>query len=268
MSAAGAAQSGQRPPAVDVAGIARRFGYRWALRGISLHVEEGESVALLGRNGSGKTTLLRILSTALRPTRGAGRVHDHDLVREADRVRACIGVLGHSPGLYNDLTAAENLDFAMRMAGRGAVAGARDRALEEVGLAGEVDERVRGFSAGMKRRLGLARLMLLEPRLLLLDEPYASFDDDGVERVNAFLDAHRAAGNTIIVATHDPAKAGRRIDRVVRLESGRLIEDSADPNLGERPHASTPQSGRSPAPRVPEAPGRETMTPAGREVRR
>ena len=92
MSAANAVPAdGRPPPAVEVAGVARRFGYRWALRGVSLRIEPGEAVALLGRNGSGKTTLLRILATALRPSRGEGRIFGHDLVREADRVRALIG---------------------------------------------------------------------------------------------------------------------------------------------------------------------------------
>lgn len=226
MSAANAVPAdGRPPPAVEVAGVARRFGYRWALRGVSLRIEPGEAVALLGRNGSGKTTLLRILATALRPSRGEGRIFGHDLVREADRVRALIGVLGHAPALYGDLTASENLAFALKMAGRPIDAAAMARALDFVGLGRETDERVRGFSAGMQRRLSLARLILLGPRLLLLDEPYASFDAEGVERINAFLTEQRAAGNTVIVTTHDLPKAAGIVDRVVRLDGGRVVED-------------------------------------------
>lgn len=214
-----------RPPAIEVEGLARRFGRRWALRGVSLGVESGEAVALLGHNGSGKTTLLRVLSTALRPTRGGGRIYGHDLVHETGPIRAAVGVLGHAPGIYGDLSARENLEFALRMAGRDIDAAALDEALESVRLAADADRRTREFSAGMQRRLGLARLIVLRPPLLLLDEPYASFDADGIDRINAFLLEHRAAGGTVIVSTHDLAKASGIVDRVVRLESGQVVSD-------------------------------------------
>src|SRR5690606_16945753 len=181
-------------PAVALHGLARRFGRRWVLRGIDLRVEPGEVVALTGRNGSGKTTLLRVCATALRPTRGTGEVFGNDLVRDADAIRELIGFLGHHPGLYDDLTAAENLVFACRMAGMPASESAVVAALEQVGLAEERKERVRGFSAGMRRRLALARLLLRPPRLLLLDEPYASFDADGILLVNRFASRIAAEG--------------------------------------------------------------------------
>lgn len=210
-------------PAVELTQVARRFGERWALRGVSLQVATGEVLALLGRNGSGKTTLLRILSTALRPTRGSGRVLGHDLVREPAAIRGQIGVLGHSPGLYGDLTARENLRFALRMLGVTAPPTAIEDALEAVSLGGEADTRVRGFSAGMQRRLALARILLYRPRLILLDEPYASFDPAGIELVNAYLAEHRARGGTAVVATHDLARASGVLDRVFELRDGREL---------------------------------------------
>lgn len=210
-------------PAVEVAGVARRFGERWALRGVSLRVAPGEVLALLGRNGSGKTTLLRILSTALRPTRGSGRVLGYDLVREAAAIRGQLGVLGHSPGLYGDLTARENLHFALRMLGHASKPAAITGALEAVSLEREADTRVRGFSAGMQRRLALARILIHRPQLILLDEPYASFDPSGIELVNGFLAEHRARGGTAIVATHDLARASGVVDRVFELQDGREL---------------------------------------------
>ncbi|HEX7051033.1 MAG TPA: heme ABC exporter ATP-binding protein CcmA [Longimicrobiales bacterium] len=211
-----------RPPAVEVEGIARRFGHRWALRGISLRVEPGEVVALVGHNGSGKTTLLRVIATALRPTRGDGRVFGYDLRRDAARVREHVGLLGHAPGVYGDLTAAENLRFAARMAGLAADDRAIAHALERVGLAREADVRARGFSAGMRRRLALARIVLRRPRLLLLDEPYASLDDDGVARVDAILAELKSAGHAALVATHGDPHARGVVDRVLSLAGGRI----------------------------------------------
>src|SRR5690606_31031177 len=172
--------------AVRLQGVARRFGDRWVLRGVDLDIAPGEVVALTGRNGSGKTTLLRIIATLLRPTRGAATVFGHDTVREPDPIRARVGFLGHRAGLYDHLTAAENLIFSLRMAGRVADPAAVGAALARVRLTDARDERVRGFSAGMQRRLGLARLLLRPPSVLLLDEPYASFDSDGVDLVNEF----------------------------------------------------------------------------------
>ncbi len=213
--------------AVRLEGVARRFGRRWVLRGIDLEVARGEVVALTGRNGSGKTTLLRVLCTLLRPTRGAGRVFGLDLVAEAGEVRERVGLLAHHAGLYDDLTAAENLVFAERMRGRRGEPARVAGVLEQVALAAHAGERVRGFSAGMRRRLALARLLLEPPELLLLDEPYASFDVDGIELVNGFARQVAAAGGAAIVATHDLERGRGAIARRVHIEEGRAVEQAA-----------------------------------------
>lgn len=213
---------GVRPVAVEVEGLARRFGRRWALRGVSLRVEPGEVVALAGHNGSGKTTLLRVVATLLRPTRGVVRVCGRDVVGDAAGVREHVGMMGHIPGLYDDLTAAENLRFAVRMLGRRVEAGRIAEALGAVGLEAEAGERVRGFSAGMRRRLALARLRLQGPDVLLLDEPYASFDADGVDLLNGFIRETANRGGAVMVATHDLGRGSGVVERVVVLEAGRL----------------------------------------------
>lgn len=229
-------------PIVEVSGIARRFGERWALRGVSFSVSPGEGVALLGRNGGGKTTLLRILATVLRPTRGGGRIFGYDLVREAASIRGEIGVLGHSPGLYGDLTAEENLRFAMRMLGRPVAVDQIREALALVALERFAGERTRGFSAGMQRRVGLARLLLQRPRLVLLDEPYAAFDTAGIQLVNAFLAEQLARGGAAVVATHDLARARGVLGRVIELHGGRVVG-------AEEPTVATSALGRgAPAP--------------------
>lgn len=207
--------------------IARQYGHRWALRGASFRAEPGAVLALMGANGSGKTTLLRIMASTLRPTRGSGTVFGHDLVRETDAVRELVGVLYHSAGVYGDLTARENLAFARRMWGR-APAVAVDAALEQVGLAEVADERVAGFSSGMTRRLALARLLMRPPRLLLLDEPYASFDEDGIRLVNRVVRETAARNGVVLIATHDPERSSAVVDRVLRLEAGRIVAGEAD----------------------------------------
>jgi heme exporter protein A len=212
-------------PAVDLQNIARRFARRWVLRGATLQVEPGEIVAMLGKNGSGKTTLLRVIATSLRPTRGEGFVYGHHLVKDADEVRECVGVLGHYAGLYDDLTAGENLRFATRMSGLKVPKEEIRHALERVSLGDELNERVRGFSAGMRRRLALARLVLRPPRLLLLDEPYAAFDQHGIDFVNEFVRDTAAHGGACIIVTHDPARVAEVSHRMVRIVDGR-IEDA------------------------------------------
>ncbi|HSJ24290.1 MAG TPA: heme ABC exporter ATP-binding protein CcmA [Longimicrobiales bacterium] len=210
--------------AIQLRGVARRFGQRWVLRGADLVVHPGEVLVLTGRNGSGKTTLLRIVGTLLRPTRGTAEVFGHDTVRGAAAIRESVGMLGHNAALYDDLTAAENLVFSLRMAGRPAPAVDIAAALDHVGLATVRNERVRGFSAGMRRRLGLARLMLRPPRLLLLDEPYASFDQDGIDVVNEFALETARAGGVVLLTTHDMTRAVDVMSRRVHVADGRLTE--------------------------------------------
>jgi heme ABC exporter ATP-binding subunit CcmA len=217
-------------PGLVLDGIARRFGRRWVLRGIDLVVEPGTVLAITGRNGSGKTTLLRICATLLRPTRGTATVFGQDVVQQADTLRGRLGYLAHDAGLYANLTAEENLLFAQRMTGMPADHGQVERILMDVGLSADRAEKVRGFSSGMRRRLALGRILLRPPRLLLLDEPYASFDTDGIDLVNAFATRTAAGGGIVIVATHDLLRARSVLHREVRIHEGRLVErgDPAD----------------------------------------
>jgi heme exporter protein A len=193
------------------------------LKGASLVVRDGETVALLGRNGSGKTTLLRIIATLLRPTRGSGTVAGHDLVRDADAVRTHTGLLGHTNAVYPDLTAAENLGFTVRMLGRAFDQRSVEAALETVGLDHHANTRARGFSAGMQRRLALARLRLIAPDVLLLDEPYSSLDPEGTELVTALMADTRNNGGATILVTHDISRATRAADRVLSIDDGRIV---------------------------------------------
>ncbi len=207
-------------------GIAKRFGRKWALRGTSLRAEAGTALALMGHNGSGKTTLLRVIATTLRPTRGQGRIFGHELVREAGAIREHVGALYHAAGVYGDLSARENLEFARRMWG-GRAEVSVDEALDRVDLTHAAKERAAGFSSGMTRRLALARLIMRPPRLLLLDEPYASFDADGIELVNQMVRDTANRGGIVFIATHDPERSAGVVDGIVTLQEGRIVPASA-----------------------------------------
>ncbi|MFN0098450.1 MAG: heme ABC exporter ATP-binding protein CcmA [Gemmatimonadaceae bacterium] len=209
-------------PVIDIDGIARRFGARWVLRGASLQMHPGEIVGLLGANGSGKSTLLRVLATLLRPHGGSARVAGADLTREPDIVREQVGYLAHRPGVYDDLTALENLRFALAMQGGGRLTA--EAALERVGLGHEAGARVRGFSAGMQRRLALARLLLREPVVLLLDEPYSNLDSTGIALMNEVLREARTRGAAALVVLHETAPAAGMLTRVMHLRDGRVRE--------------------------------------------
>jgi heme exporter protein A len=206
--------------AIDASGVARRFGARWILRGVTLRVRAGETVGLLGANGSGKSTLLRICGTLLKPNAGTASVFGYDVVREADAVRERIGFLAHEAGLYDDLTARENLEFAASMLGIKTTG--IDAALERVDMTYAANERVRGFSAGMERRLAVARLLLSKPRLLLLDEPYSNLDAAGISMMSGLIaDAVRGGGAALVVL-HELAPAAGILSRTVTIKDGKL----------------------------------------------
>ena len=211
-------------PAVDCVGLAHRYGAKWALRGVHVRIDAGEIVALVGRNGSGKTTLMRAIATALRPTRGTIRVFGHDTRAEPGAVREVTALVGHATGVYTDLSAAENLQFAIRMTGDPASPARVQEVLERVGLAHESLARARDLSAGQLRRVALARVLLRPVQLLLLDEPYTSFDEEGVAGVDRELAALRARGGAAIVITHDAERARRVTDRAIRLDAGSVVE--------------------------------------------
>lgn len=214
--------------AVEAQGVARRFGARWILRGVSFELRPGEIVGLLGANGSGKTTLLRIFATLLKPSAGTVRIYGHDVVRETDAVRAELGFLAHTPGHYDDLTARENLRFAAEMLGQPAGTNL-DAALERVGLGHVINERVRGFSAGMQRRLGLARLLLRHARILMLDEPYSNLDTAGIALMNEIITEAGHAGGAALVVLHELAPAAGVLDRTITIEAGRVADSSPAP---------------------------------------
>ncbi|MBA2632985.1 MAG: heme ABC exporter ATP-binding protein CcmA, partial [Chloroflexi bacterium] len=209
-----------RPPAVATTDLARLFAGSPALAGVSLRVDAGRTVALLGPNGAGKTTLLRILATAIRPSYGRAAVDGYDLGRDAAIVRGRVAYLSHATGLYDDLTARENLSFAASMLGTDDAAVRVERALADVDLAERAGDRVRDFSAGMRKRLALGRILLGSASLVLLDEPYATLDLEGMTIVDQLLGAWREVGVTVLVASHTTERLSPMLDGSVILERG------------------------------------------------
>ena len=188
--------------ALDVDGLARGYGQRWALAGLNLKMKPGESLLVGGSNGAGKTTMLRMLATTLTPTAGRLRIYGMDPARELLEVRKRIGLLSHRTHLYDDLTAIETLDVAARLGGFSNKIDHILGLLERVGLAGRGKDVVRGFSAGMRKRLSFARLLLQEPGLVLIDEPYGQLDPAGFEFVDKLVTELRDEGRTLVISTH------------------------------------------------------------------
>ncbi len=202
-------------PAIELAGLGRRFGERTALRDVTLTVPEGATLVVLGPNGAGKSTLLRVLAGLLRPHAGTVRILGRELPREGWAVRGQIGFLGHEPLLYRDLTARENLRFHARLHD---VAFARvEELLEAVGMRMRADDPVHTYSRGMVQRTAVCRAVLHSPALLLLDEPLAGLDPGAAGLVAPLIGA-----GTRVMISHDVEHGLAEADLVLGLRAGRV----------------------------------------------
>jgi heme exporter protein A len=204
-------------PAVALRDLSRAYGERVALRGVTLELPRGATLAVFGANGAGKTTLLRVLATLLKPHAGDACVLGRVLPREGWAVRGRIGLVAHEPLLYRDLTARENLRFHARLHD---VAPARgDELLEAVGMRRRADEPVRTLSRGMAQRVAICRALLHEPELLLLDEPLANLDPGAAGAVAPLIG--RASGAARVLISHDVEQGLQEADLVLGLRGGR-----------------------------------------------
>ena len=213
-------------PVIRLQDVRKIFGTQPVLERVSLDVRPGEAVALLGGNGAGKTTLLKIVATVLRPTAGRVAVAGFDAVRDAEAVRRHIGFAGHGAWVYDDLTAMENLRFWTALGGRAASNAALGAALAAVDLDRAAAARVRTFSAGMKRRLSLARLTLLQPTVLLLDEPFAGLDQRAKKWLEGHLETFKSRGGAVLMVTHSFGRELGVADRIAILAGGRIALDT------------------------------------------
>ncbi len=210
---------GSPEPAVELENLERRYGERVALEGVSVRLEPGETLAVLGANGAGKSTLLRVLATLLRPHGGTARVLGANLPEEAIEVRGRIGYVGHEPLLYRDLTGRENLRFHARLhrAGHERV----EELLAATGMERRAGQPVAELSKGMRQRLAVARALLGNPPLLLLDEPRAHLDPAAAELLEPLVG--RPSGRTRVIVTHDLEAGLAESDLVLGLRVGRQV---------------------------------------------
>ncbi len=250
--------AGQAPEAdiamIEVRNLTKAFGSKYALRGVNLRVMPGESLALFGPNGAGKTTLIRILSSLSRPSGGTVRIGGLDLAKHADGIRRYLGVVSHAPLLYDSLTAEENLHFFARLYGMPKPEARIAAMLERVGLYPRRGDLVRTFSRGMVQRLAIARALLHDPEVLLLDEPDTGLDPQAAEMLHGLLAelggragvwGYGGAGDappgdtttptsphantrqrTIVTVTHNLERGLAIADRVAILAAGRVALDA------------------------------------------
>ena len=206
--------------AVVIDNVWKFYGDYPALREISFNVERGSCLALLGRNGAGKTTLLRILAGLSKTARGSVTILGADA--RAEQTRRQIGVLGHGIGIYDELSALENLSLFARLYGLENPKRTAMEWLDRTGLARVSDGLVREFSRGMRQRLAVARAFIHHPSLLLLDEPFTALDDRAIAVLQELLNDARSEGCTIIMSTHQLREALELASDVALINRGRL----------------------------------------------
>ena len=211
---------------ITVKKLVKRFGLKTVLRGVDFEVQPGEFVALLGPNGAGKTTFLRILASLSRPSLGDVKIAGYKLPHEAAQVRARLGVVSHLPLLYGDLTAEENLRFYARMYNIPNIELRVTEVLEMVGLEARRRDLVRTFSRGMQQRLAIGRAVLHDPDVVLFDEPYTGLDQDASAMLDDVLKTVAAKGRTVVMTSHDLARAEDLATRFDILSRG-VISASA-----------------------------------------
>jgi ABC-2 type transport system ATP-binding protein len=215
-------------PALTASHLGRRFGDRWAVRDIELTVRRGEVLGLLGPNGAGKTTTVRLLTALIKPSEGTASVDGFDVREQPDDVRARVGILTETPGLYDKLSATANLDFYGRLyrLDAGVRAERIERYLRLFDLWDRRDDVAGTFSKGMKQKLAITRALLHDPSVVFLDEPTAALDPEAAFIVRESIETLRRAGRTIVLATHNLDEADRLCDRIAFVRGGLLRVDS------------------------------------------
>jgi len=221
------------PAAVECSGLGKTIDDRPILEQLDLSIPAGQFVALLGANGAGKSTLLKVISGLLAPSDGELRLFGQTLRQGGPALRRHIGLLGHQPMLYRDLSARENLVFFARLYDCADPARRAVDLLDAVGLSDRADDPIRDFSRGMTQRVSIARALVHNPQLILADEPFAGLDVPSTGAIETLLHELHASGKTILLVNHDVGQSLRLADRVIVLFAGRVALDRAASEVSE-----------------------------------
>ena len=205
--------------------LKKSYGNFEALRGIDLHVKRGEFFTLFGPNGAGKTTLIKLLATLTDPTSGNLSVCGFDAKKEVNNIRSVIGVISHDPYLYDNLSALENIKFFGTLYGLDDIENRARSVIKQVGLEKRMNDIVRTFSRGMKQRLSVARAIVHDPKILLLDEPYTGLDQHGAHIFGEMLSDLKSHRRTILMTTHSIDEGLDLSDRIGILTKGKIVLD-------------------------------------------
>ncbi len=213
--------------------LGKQFDGLWAVDGVNLSVRAGEVMALLGPNGAGKTTTVRMLTSVLRPTRGQASVAGYDVTQQPAKVRASVGVLTEQHGLYSRMPAVDYLDFFGQVYGlpRATRRARIHQLLDDFGLADDCQRRISEFSKGMRQKLALARALLHDPPVLLLDEPTSAMDPESALLVRNAIRNLRSASRAIIICTHNLAEAEELADQIAIIRQGKIIAQGTPQEL-------------------------------------
>jgi ABC-2 type transport system ATP-binding protein/heme exporter protein A len=210
---------------IEIKNISKLYGRFHALDNIDLTVGSDDFTAVLGRNGAGKTTLLKILATLLKPSGGEILINGHNIRKDSYAVLKQMGMVSHQTYIYSDLTAKENLSFYSKFYDVPHAEKKINDLLEKVGLAHRADESVRRFSRGMQQRLSIARALIHDPKILLLDEPYTGLDQKASEFLDHILLEYHGKGNCILIVTHDIERIAGIAKRAVVFDKGKVAWD-------------------------------------------
>ena len=221
-----------RELAIEVKGLTKSYGRTQALRGLDLKVRWGEVIAILGPNGSGKTTLIKALATLTRPDEGTIRIANLSTSRSGERVRRLIGVVTHDSLLYPDLTGYENLKFYARMFRLDSIDERVRRVTERMGMTPRLNQKVGTLSHGMQKRFSIARALLHDPLVLIMDEPESGLDQEALSLLDAVITDREMPTRTVLITTHNLERGLALADRMVILSNGRIAHEESLESAG------------------------------------
>lgn len=210
---------------IEIKKLTKQADNKLILRGVDLSIKQGETVAILGPNGAGKSTLLKVLATLIKPTSGLVKINGLDLKKDHIEVKKLFGYLPHSSLLYDHYTPLENLVFFGDLYGVKDVENRARQLVKEVGLSFFINEPVKNFSRGMIQRIAIARAIIHDPKIMLLDEPHTGLDQGAINILNNVVLSMKEKGCTTLMVTHDFKQAAEICDRIIILKNGKIADD-------------------------------------------